>query len=100
MKPNKITYFHSKIHEIEIVYCKDSKVAYPEHNHSSNYVIGLVLNGKIQLTHANTLKLISKNDFFLILPYEPHMIQSPYGQYTMVSILVCCSSIAIGGFFI
>jgi len=88
MKRNETTYFHSKIHKMEIVYRKDTKVAYPEHNHISNYVIGLVLNGKIQLTHCNTQKIISKNDFFFIPPYEPHMIQSPYGEYTILSVCI------------
>lgn len=90
----KITYFHSKEYKIEIVYCKDATITYPEHNHVSNYVIGLVLDGKIQLTHSNEQKLINKNDFFIIPPYEPHIIEAFYGKYTM---LTACVSIGFVG---
>lgn len=83
-----ITYFHSKTYKIEFVYCKGTKITYPEHNHISNYVIGLVLNGKVQLTLSNEQNLINKNDFFIILPYEPHMIQASYGEYTMFTVCI------------
>lgn len=84
----EVIYFHSKTYEIEIIYCKDCKITYPEHNHVSNYVIGLVLNGKIQLTHLNEQKHIDKNEFFIIPPYEPHMIEPSYGRYTIMTVCI------------
>ncbi|MEG0355756.1 MAG: helix-turn-helix domain-containing protein [Lachnospiraceae bacterium] len=88
MNQCEITYFHSKAYKIEMVYCKDTKITYLEHNHVSNYVIGLVLDGKIQLTRSNEQMLINKNDFFIIPPYEPHMIEAFYGKYTMMTVCV------------
>ncbi|AET66205.1 transcriptional regulator containing an amidase domain and an AraC-type DNA-binding HTH domain [Desulfosporosinus orientis DSM 765] len=84
----KIKYFCSKSCQVELVYCKDTKIAYPEHNHVSHYIIGLVINGKIQLKNANQLKIISKNDFFIISPYATHRIESIFGMYTMITVCI------------
>lgn len=68
----KIIYFHSRTKGIEIVYCKNSHISYPEHNHVSSYTIGLVLDGGIEINRKNELIICVSGDFFIIPPYEPH----------------------------
>jgi len=81
----EITYFRSKSYRVEFVYCKDIEMAYPEHNHVSHYILGLVLSGKIQLKSDNRKKILSENDFYVIPPYETHGIQSIFGVYTLIT---------------
>lgn len=88
MNCNELNYFKIKTGEIEIVYCKDSKINYSEHNHISIYTIGIILNGEIYLKHSDKEEKLVADDFFLILPYEPHAICSGEDGYTMISVCI------------
>lgn len=86
MVQNKITYFHSKTSKVEVIYCKNSNISYPDHNHISIYTIGLVLDGHFELDRKTEQTICKTGDFFIIFPYEPHAIYTKRAGYTMLSI--------------
>lgn len=88
MDNNRIVYFHSLEFKIEIIYCKDCSISYPEHNHISDYIIGIILNGKLHLKIKDRIKYYTPNDSFIIYPYEPHEILADGQIYTMISICI------------
>lgn len=88
MKKNEVNYFYSKTYEIEIIYCRNSEISYPEHNHISNYTIGLVLEGSIQLKRNNTIIECREDEYFIIPPYEPHAVKPVCGKYSMLTICI------------
>lgn len=78
-------YLRSK--HVELVYQQDCCQSYPLHNHVSVYVIGIVLNGCIEMQHAVDFCRYRPWDFFVILPYEPHTLKPAKGcRYDLLSV--------------
>lgn len=77
-------YWYDRRQEMELIYCKNSALSYPLHNHVSVFTVGLVLQGSILLTVENRIMLCQAGHPFLILPYAPHAIQAsaPYSLLT------------------
>lgn len=88
MEKGKINFFHSKSSEIEIVYCKNSHISYPEHNHISVYTIGLVIEGCLELVRKDETSVCYAGHVYIIPPYEPHTIISRNGGYSILSVCI------------
>lgn len=72
---------------IELIFCDNSTISYPLHNHVSVLTIGIVLGGSIVLTTNNEVKTYEKNQTFIIFPYMPHSI-SAHSSYTLLSLCI------------
>ena len=48
MMPNNIHYLYNSKTGIELIFCDNSTISYPLHNHVSVLTIGIVLGGSIQ----------------------------------------------------
>lgn len=72
---------------IELIFCENSTISYPTHNHISVLTIGIVLYGSIVLTANNEVKTYEKNQTFVIYPYMPHSI-SAHSSYTLLSLCI------------
>lgn len=86
MEKREIKYYHSMTSEIEMVYCKNSHISYPEHNHISVYTIVLVIDGCIELKKKDGTIIHHINDLIIIPPYEPHTIISGKEGYTTLTV--------------
>jgi AraC-type DNA-binding domain-containing proteins len=69
-----------------MIYCKDSNICYPIHTHISNYVLGFVLKGALDLEQNGIYKTCCEGDFFLINPDLAHSISPNNGKYSLLSI--------------
>lgn len=67
-------YYKSKNCEIEFVLSENLKKNFGCHNHTSNYVVGLVLQGCVQLEKSHEQKSLCDNDIFIIPPYVTHTV--------------------------
>ncbi len=87
MGANSIRYlFHAKT-GIELIFCENSTISYPVHNHVSVLTVGILLDGAIILTASQETKTYGRNETFAILPYTPHSITAQ-GCYTMLSLCI------------
>lgn len=82
---NSVHYLYDKIVDIELIFCNNSVISYPLHNHVSVFTIGLVLYGSIALTIGEKSCVCKENHTFTILPYTPHIIKAnePYSLLTL-----------------
>lgn len=87
MTTNNVSYLYSVETGIELIYCKNSTISYPLHNHVSVLTIGIVINGAVVLTTNKETRVYKTNETFAIPPYIPHSI-SPHNSYTMLSLCV------------
>ena len=87
MTPNNIRYLYNSKTGIELIYCVNSTISYPLHNHISVLTIGIVLDGSVILTTNRDTRTYNKNDTFAILPYVPHSISAD-NNYTMLSLCI------------
>lgn len=87
MTANNIRYLYNSTTGIELIYCVNSTISYPLHNHISVLTIGIVLDGSVVLTTNRDTKIYEKNDTFAIPPYIPHSI-SAENNYTMLSLCI------------
>ena len=87
MAQNNIRYIYNPNMGMELIFCENSTVSYPTHNHVSVLTIGIVLDGSIVLAGDNTVKVYEKNQTFIICPYMPHSI-SAYNSYTLLSLCI------------
>lgn len=87
MTINNIRYLYNSKTGIELIYCVNSTISYPLHNHISVLTIGIVLDGSIVLTANNEEKTYEKNQTFVIFPYMPHSI-SAHSSYTLLSLCI------------
>lgn len=67
-------YYKSKNHEIEFVLSENLKKGFGRHNHASNYVAGLVMQGCLELEISQDKRLLREGDVFIIPPYRPHAV--------------------------
>ncbi len=93
MNCNQLNFYKSETNEIEIVYCEESRISYPEHNHISVYTIGIILDGELELQYKDKKIVLKTDDLFLIYPYESHAIYSGNKGYTMIS--VCLKNVFV-----
>ncbi len=77
----------------ELIFCKQSAISYPLHNHVSVYTLGLVLDGAVELITDKGIRLCREKDIFVIFPYIPHRI-SAKPSYTLLSLCVRSDLIA------
>lgn len=87
MTTNNIRYIYNSKMGIELIFCGNSTISYPTHNHVSVFTIGIVLDGSIVLTADNEVKTYEKNQTFVIHPYIPHSI-SAHSSYTLLSFCI------------
>lgn len=88
MKRECIKYFFSKSDCAELVYLKNSRLSFAEHNHISTYTIGIITDGVIMLNRNSENKLYKKYDYYIIAPYESHSISSDGKEYSMISVCI------------
>lgn len=84
---NNISYLYDTSTGIELIFCDNSTISYPLHNHISVLTIGMVLDGSLLLTSNQEVSIYSKNQTFTILPYIPHSI-STNENYTLLSLCI------------
>ena len=87
MTSNNIRYLYNSKTGIELIFCDNSTISYPLHNHVSVLTIGIILDGSIVLTTNQGAKTYGKNKTFIIPPYVPHSI-SAYKNYTLLSLCI------------
>lgn len=76
MEREYIRYFFSKSDWVEVVYSKNVKLSFAEHNHTSSYIIGIIIDGIVLLNRNNEVKPYKKDNYYIIAPYEPHSVSS------------------------
>jgi AraC-like DNA-binding protein len=81
-------FFTTEDKEIEFVYSKDSKTDYNKHNHVSMFVVGIVLNGRLQLCKEGSSVICEADDMILIMPYESHSIKVLDTAYSMLTLCI------------
>ena len=87
MTADNIHYIYQPNMGMELIFCENSAISYPPHNHVSVFTVGLVLNGSIALTTNKHEKIYGKNQAFVICPYMPHSI-SARSSYTLLSLCI------------
>ncbi len=87
MTTNNIRYLYSTETGIELIFCKNSTISYPLHNHVSVLTIGIILDGSVILTINQETKVYKQNETFAIFPYVPHSIGA-YDSYTLLSLCI------------
>ena len=87
MVSNSIHYIYHSNMGMELIFCENSTISYPTHNHVSVFTIDIVLDGSIVLTANNGIRIYEKNQTFIIYPYMPHSI-SAHSSYTLLSLCI------------
>ena len=87
MATNNIRYLYSTETGIELIFCDNSTISYPLHNHVSVLTIGIILDGSVILTTNQETKAYKQNETFAIFPYVPHSIGA-YDSYTLLSLCI------------
>lgn len=89
-KVNSIRYLYDADSNLELIFCDNSTISYPLHNHSSVYTIGVVLEGSIILNTNYTAHVYGKSQTFVIPPYVPHSVKGN-AAYSLLSLCICKS---------
>ena len=87
MMANNIRYLYNAQTGIELIFCKDSTISYPLHNHVSVLTIGIILDGSLVLTTNKETRVYKQNETFTIFPYVPHSI-SAHNSYTLLTLCI------------
>jgi len=87
MTTNNIRYLYSAETGIELIFCKNSTISYPLHNHVSVLTIGIILDGSVVLTTNRETRIYKQNETFAISPYVPHSI-SAHDSYSLLSLCI------------
>ena len=82
---NNIQYWYNSNNGQEIIFCHNSTISYPWHNHSSIFTIGLLLAGTLNLQIGKTNITCLPGYIFIIPPYLPHRLTANQ-PYTMLTI--------------
>ena len=61
MATNSIRYIYNSNMGMELIFCENSTISYPTHNHVSVLTIGIVLDGSIVLVANNNEKVYENN---------------------------------------
>lgn len=80
-----IRYLRDQEAGLELIFCRDSSISYPLHNHASVFTVGLVLRGCVFLTAGGRSSVREKGDSFTVPPYVPHSLEArrPYSLLTL-----------------
>ena len=84
---NDIRYLRYAQMGMELIFCHNSTISYPKHNHVSVLTMGIVLDGQVILTTNQEIKVCRQNETFAILPYVPHSIMAQ-DSYTLLSLCI------------
>lgn len=87
MTTNNIRYLYNAKTGIELIFCKNSTISYPLHNHVSVLTIGIILDGSVVLTTNKKTRVYKQNETFAVFPYVPHSI-SAHDSYTLLSLCI------------
>jgi len=87
MMANNIRYLYHAQTGIELIFCKNSTISYPLHNHVSVLTIGIILDGSVVLTTNKETRVYKQNETFAVFPYVPHSI-SAHNSYTLLSLCI------------
>ena len=87
MATNSIRYIYNSNMGMELIFCENSTISYPTHNHVSVLTIGIVLDGSIVLTANHNAQVYEKDQPFIIRPYMPHSILAQ-SSYTLLSLCI------------
>ena len=87
MMANNIRYLYNAQTGIELIFCKDSTISYPLHNHVSVLSIGIILDGSVVLTINKEARTYKQNETFAIFPYEPHSILA-HDSYSLLTLCI------------
>lgn len=70
---------------MELIFCGNSSISYPPHNHVSVFAAGLVLRGEVSLTVGGDAFVRAENDTFFLPPNTLHRIEAgePYSLLTI-----------------
>lgn len=60
---------------VDFILTRNTTISYPEHIHSSMYVVGIVLAGTVHLQLDSAEKVYGENDYFIISPYTAHTVE-------------------------
>ena len=60
MATNSIRYIYNSNMGMELIFCENSTISYPTHNHVSVLTIGIVLDGSIVLVANNKKRFMKK----------------------------------------
>lgn len=75
MTTNNIRYLYNAETGIELIFCKNSTISYPLHNHVSVLTIGIILDDSVILKTNKETRAYKQNETFAIFLYEPHRWQ-------------------------
>ncbi len=87
MMANNIRYLYHAQTGIELIFCKNSTISYPLHNHVSVLTIDIILDGSVVLTTNKETRVYKQNETFAVFPYVPHSI-SAHNSYTLLSLCI------------
>ena len=87
MMANNIRYLYHTQTGIELIFCKNSTISYPLHNHVSVLTIGIILDGSVVITTNKETRVYKQNETFAVFPYVPHSISS-HNSYTLLSLCI------------
>lgn len=87
MTTNNIRYLYNAKTGIELIFCKNSTISYPLHNHVSVLTICIILDGSVVLTTNKKTRVYKQNETFAVFPYVPHSI-SAHDSYTLLSLCI------------
>lgn len=87
MTTNNIRYLYNAETGMELIFCKNSTISYPLHNHVSVLTIGIILDGSVVLTTNKEARIYKQNETFAVFPYVPHSI-SAHDSYTLLSLCI------------
>lgn len=86
MMPKQKLFFHSDDGKIEIVYVNNTSMTYPCHTHVDNYMIGLVLDGVIRISHEKFDSSFVAGEIFVIPPNFAHSLCACNQAYSLLSV--------------
>lgn len=87
MTTNNIRYLYHAETGIELIFCKNSTISYPLHNHVSVLTIGIILDGSVILKTNKETRAYKQNETFAIFPYVPHSI-SAHDSYSLLTLCI------------
>ena len=90
MKCSKIKYFHTEKEFVEVIYIKNSKISYCQHNHKSIYTIAIIIDGSLKIQEENIKCEYFAGDVYVVKPYKSHSIEAGICGYS--SLIFCIKS--------
>ncbi len=86
MANGEVTFFRSESEEIELIYCRNSRISYPPHTHVSSYTLGLVTEGSVVFKQDGNRGICHSGDFFVVSPDTVHEVCALEEEYSILSV--------------